>query len=118
MACSIEDLEAALEVISGRWKPLILFHLFAADAPLRFSALERAIPKVTQKMLAQQLRALETDGLLRRSVRQVTPPHVEYELTTIGHAMRPSLEALHVWAGKYARRRRSPSSARTRCSTP
>jgi DNA-binding HxlR family transcriptional regulator len=107
MPCSIEDLEAALEILSGRWKALILFHLFAADAPLRFSELERAIPKVTQKMLAQQLRALETEGLISRSVRQVTPPHVEYALTTIGHAMRPALEALHTWAGKYARRRRS-----------
>ncbi len=105
MACSIADVETALGVLSGRWKLLILFHLFSADGPLRFSGLERAIPNVTQKMLAQQLRALETDGLVRRKVVQVMPPHVEYELTAIGRAMQPALEALEVWAGKNARRR-------------
>jgi DNA-binding HxlR family transcriptional regulator len=65
--CSIDRVEYALSVIEGRWKLLIVHHLLI-DAPRRFSNLHRAIPAVTQKMLIQQLRALEADGVVHRTV--------------------------------------------------
>jgi DNA-binding HxlR family transcriptional regulator len=66
--------------------------------PLRFSELERAIPQVTQKMLIQQLRALEQDGVVERIDYQQVPPKVEYRLTTLGQRLEPALNALHAWA--------------------
>jgi DNA-binding HxlR family transcriptional regulator len=72
--------EAALKMLEGRWKLLILFQLFGGQVR-RFSELERAIPAVTQKMLAQQLRQLEKDGILHREVYPEVPPKVEYSLT-------------------------------------
>src|SRR5262245_52740493 len=95
--CSIERVEHALGILEGRWKLLILHHLLMRR-PRRFSDLERAIPKVTQKMLIQQLRALEADGVVRRVVYPEVPPHVEYELTAAGVALTPALNALHDWA--------------------
>ena len=80
----------------GRWKLLILFHLFGGKM-LRFSQLERAIPGVTQKMLAQQLRQLERDGMVRRIVHAEVPPRVEYALTPWGQALCPALDALLTW---------------------
>src|SRR6478752_897378 len=76
-----EGVEQALCMLEGRWKFLILFQLFGGRVR-RFSDLERAIPAVTQKMLAQQLRQLEHDGLVRRKVYPEVPPRVEYSLTT------------------------------------
>jgi DNA-binding HxlR family transcriptional regulator len=84
-------------VIEGRWKLLILHHLLVR-APRRFSDLERAIPEVTQKMLIQQLRALEADGIVKRIAYPEVPPRVEYSLTLAGAALRPALDALHDWA--------------------
>src|SRR4051812_29824406 len=75
--------EQAIQCLRGRWKMVILFHLFG-DNVLRFSDLERAIPDVTQKMLAQQLRQLERDGMVRRIVHAQIPPKVEYALTPWG----------------------------------
>lgn len=88
--------EEALRVIGGRWKMLILFHLFA-DGTRRFSELERAIPAVSQKMLAQQLRELERDGILTRRVYPEVPPKVEYSLTALGDALCPALDQLLQW---------------------
>jgi DNA-binding HxlR family transcriptional regulator len=82
--------------VSGRWKLVILFHLFGGKV-LRFTQLERAIPGVTQKMLAQQLRQLERDGLVRRIVHAEVPPRVEYALTPWGQALCPALDALLTW---------------------
>ena len=73
----------ALKVLEGRWKMIIIFHLFARPV-LRFSELERAIPAVSQKMLIQQLRELERDGIVRRTVHPQVPPKVEYSLTEWG----------------------------------
>jgi DNA-binding HxlR family transcriptional regulator len=87
----------ALSVIEGRWKLLIVHHLLI-QAPRRFSELERAIPAVTQKMLIQQLRALENDGVVARTAYPEVPPRVEYALTATGAALRPALDALHDWA--------------------
>jgi DNA-binding HxlR family transcriptional regulator len=88
--------EAALRLLEGRWKMVILFHLFGGDV-LRFSELERAIPAVSQKMLIQQLRELERDGIVRRTVHAQVPPKVEYGLTEWGQALCPALDALLEW---------------------
>lgn len=88
--------EAALGLIEGRWKLVIIFHLFGRDA-LRFSELERAIPAVSQKMLIQQLRELERDGIVLRTAYPQVPPKVEYALTEWGRKMCPALDALLEW---------------------
>lgn len=91
--------EQVLKVLEGRWKLLILFQLFGGKL-LRFSELERAIPAISQKMLIQQLRQLETDGIVRRIVHHQVPPKVEYGLTNWGQALCPALDALLKWASK------------------
>jgi DNA-binding HxlR family transcriptional regulator len=75
-----QDVEAALRLLEGRWKLVILFHLFGGKV-LRFSDLERAIPNITQKMLGQQLRRMEADGIVVRKAYPEVPPKVEYSLT-------------------------------------
>jgi DNA-binding HxlR family transcriptional regulator len=97
-------IEQALKLVAGRWKLLILFHLFGGKV-LRFSELERAIPAISQKMLAQQLRQLEADGVVQRTVHNQVPPKVEYCLTAWGQALCPALDALLEWAET-----RSPAS--------
>ena len=98
--------ESALRILEGRWKLIIIFHLFARGT-LRFSELERAIPAVSQKMLIQQLRELERDGVVGRTVYPQVPPRVEYNLTAWGQAMCPALDALLEWA---ALRPKSPEA--------
>ena len=93
-ASGVED---ALKILEGKWKLVILFHLFGGHL-MRFSELEKAIPAVTQKMLIQQLRQLETDGVVRRIVHHQVPPKVEYGLTDWGQALCPALDALLKWA--------------------
>jgi len=90
-------LEQVLRILEGRWKLVILFHLFGGKV-LRFSDLERAIPAISQKMLIQQLRQLEKDGIVRRLVYPQVPPKVEYGLTDWGQALCPALDALLQWA--------------------
>jgi DNA-binding HxlR family transcriptional regulator len=92
-----QDVEAAFRLLEGRWKLVILFHLFGGKV-LRFSDLERAIPNITQKMLGQQLRRMETDGIVVRKVYPQVPPKVEYSLTTWGQALCPVLDAILKWA--------------------
>jgi DNA-binding HxlR family transcriptional regulator len=87
------NMELALGVIGGKWKPLILWYLRGGET-MRFSALRRAMPAITQKMLTQQLRELESDGLLTRTVFAEVPPRVEYALTELGRGIIPILEAL------------------------
>jgi DNA-binding HxlR family transcriptional regulator len=89
--------EAAFRMLEGRWKMIIIFHLFDRGV-LRFSELERAIPGVSQKMLIQQLRDLERDAIIERIVYPQVPPKVEYRLTAWGQAMCPALDALLEWA--------------------
>ncbi|WP_199722938.1 helix-turn-helix domain-containing protein [Pusillimonas sp. NJUB218] len=89
--------EQALKILEGKWKLVILFHLFGGNL-LRFSDLERAIPAITQKMLIQQLRQMEADGVVRRIVHHQVPPKVEYGLTDWGQALCPALDALLKWA--------------------
>ncbi|AZO18208.1 MULTISPECIES: helix-turn-helix domain-containing protein [unclassified Mesorhizobium] len=91
--------ENVLRILEGRWKLVILFHLFGGKV-LRFSDLERAIPAISQKMLIQQLRQMEADGIVRRIVHHQVPPKVEYCLTDWGQALCPALDALLKWAAK------------------
>lgn len=92
--------ELALQVIGGKWKPLILWRL-GAEGVLRFGQLRRSMPAITQKMLTQQLRELEADGLLLRTVHAEVPPRVEYRLTAMGQTIMPLLEALCQWGHQY-----------------
>jgi DNA-binding HxlR family transcriptional regulator len=89
--------EEVLRILEGRWKLVILFHLFDCNV-LRFSELERAIPSISQKMLIQQLRQLERDGVVRRIVHHQVPPKVEYALTDWGQALCPALDEMLKWA--------------------
>lgn len=92
-----DGVEAALKLIDGRWKLSILFQLFGGKT-LRFSELERAIDGISQKMLIQQLRQLEQDGIVHRTVYPEVPPKVEYELTDWGQQLCPALDAILTWA--------------------
>ncbi|MDO8423040.1 MAG: helix-turn-helix domain-containing protein [Parvibaculum sp.] len=92
-----QSVEQTLKIVEGRWKLVILFHLFGGKV-LRFSDLERAIPTVSQKMLIQQLRQMEKDGIIRRIVHHQVPPKVEYCLTDWGQALCPALDAILAWA--------------------
>jgi DNA-binding HxlR family transcriptional regulator len=93
-----DQVEEALRFLDGRWKLIILFRLFGGHV-LRFSELERAIPGVSQKMLIQQLRQMERDGIVDRVVHPQVPPRVEYRLTGWGQSLCPALDALLHWAG-------------------
>ncbi|KIT16618.1 winged helix-turn-helix transcriptional regulator [Jannaschia aquimarina] len=93
--------EAALEQIGGKWKGLALYHLAAGTK--RFNELKRLCGTVTQRMLTKQLRELEADGLISRTVHPVVPPHVDYALTAKGEALVPVLTALRTWGIAHAR---------------
>ena len=93
--------EATLELFGGKWKALILYHLFE-DGVLRFSEFRRRMPNVTQRMLTNQLRELEADGLISRTVFPEVPPRVEYALTDLGKTLKPVIHALKEWGDKYA----------------
>ncbi|SHJ86261.1 transcriptional regulator, HxlR family [Propionispora hippei DSM 15287] len=92
-------MELTLELIGGKWKSLILWHL--GENILRFSELKKALPKITQKMLTQQLRELEQDGLVKRFVYTQVPPKVEYSLTHAGRTILPILTTMCQWGLDY-----------------
>jgi DNA-binding HxlR family transcriptional regulator len=92
-------MEATLKIIGGRWKVLILRELF--DGVRRFGELHRALQGITQKMLTQQLRELEADGIIHREVYPEVPPKVEYSLTARGESLRPILGTMHNWGLNY-----------------
>ena len=94
--------KTAVDVIGGKWKPLVLF--FLKRGPQRFNELRRQIPGVTQKMLTQQLRELERDGIVHRRVYAQVPPKVEYSLTRYGDSLRPLLEMMCKWGTKHRAR--------------
>lgn len=91
--------EQVLRLLEGRWKLIILFHLFDGKVQ-RYSDFEKLIPGNSQKMLAQQLRQLESDGIVSRTVYPQVPPKVEYRLTEWGQALCPALDAMLKWAEK------------------
>ncbi len=91
--------EATLEKIGGKWKGIVLFHLLQGTK--RYSELKRDVGTVTQRMLTKQLRELEADGLIVRTVYPVVPPHVEYSLSETGKTLEPILIALRDWGENY-----------------
>lgn len=105
--CSVE---ATLSVIGGLWKPVILFHLL--DGKRRFGELSRLVPNATQRMMTLQLRELEADGVVRRTVHPEVPPRVDYELTSFGRTLEPVLLTLRDWGTRYqaARERAAPAA--------
>jgi DNA-binding HxlR family transcriptional regulator len=88
-------LDAALAVIGGKWKPLVLYHL--AKNTLRYGELQRAVGAVTHKVLIQQLKELEADGIVTRVDHQEIPPHVDYSLTPFGQTLAGALAPLCEW---------------------
>jgi DNA-binding HxlR family transcriptional regulator len=97
--CSVES---ALAVIGGRWKGVVLYWL--STRTLRFGELRRLLPNCTQRMLTLQLRELEADGLVKRTVYAEVPPRVEYELTAFGRSLVPVILGLKEWGERYRRR--------------
>ena len=93
--------ETTLLLIGDKWKVMILRDLMTGTK--RFGALRRSIPAISQKMLTQQLRAMEADGLVHREVYAEVPPRVEYSLTEPGESLRPVLDAMSVWGRQYQR---------------
>lgn len=91
--------DQALEVVAGKWKPLILWRLHAGT--LRFGELQRAVPGVTQRMLTLQLRELERDGLVERTAYAEVPPRVEYALTAPARKLMPVMEGMGAWLQKH-----------------
>ena len=87
--------EAALSLIDGKWKGVVLFHLL--ERTHGFSELRRRVPNVTQRMLTKQLRALEDDRLVIRKVYAEVPPRVEYRLSEVGESLRPVIDTLKAW---------------------
>lgn len=102
MQCPVE---ATLHLIGGKYKALILWHLIGKT--LRFNELSKIITSATPKMLTQQLRELETDGLINRTVYPVVPPKVEYSLTNFGESIIPILESMCSWGTNYLQENQS-----------
>lgn len=92
--------EIAIDLIGGKWKPIIIWHL-GTKGTKRFSELKRLLPKITQKMLTQQLRELESDNLIIRKVYPEVPPKVEYSLTDMGETLIPILRMMCKWGEEY-----------------
>jgi DNA-binding HxlR family transcriptional regulator len=90
---------ATLDVISGKWKPVILYYLLQETK--RFGELKRLLPDVTQRMLTLQLRELESNGVIKRTVYAEVPPKVEYSLTEFGRSLEPVLLIMLDWGKKY-----------------
>ncbi|WP_415767581.1 winged helix-turn-helix transcriptional regulator [Pseudomonas sp. ZB1P45] len=110
-----------VDVIGGKWKSLILFHLMSGTK--RFNELRRLIPDITQRMLTLQLRELEVDGIIHREIYREVPPKVEYSLTELGSSLAPLVSAMREWGAVHERKilelRRSamPVSSVASCSS-
>jgi DNA-binding HxlR family transcriptional regulator len=110
-------LEAVLEILGGKWKPLILFHL--ASGAKRTGQLRRLVTNVSEKMLIQHLKEMVDDGIIRRIDFQTVPPHVEYELTDFGRSIAKVLAPLCEWGTRHSsevavivkNRKRAPEAA-------
>lgn len=92
--------EITIDLIGGKWKPIIVWHL-GTKGTKRFSELKKLLPNITQKMLTQQLRELENDGLVERKVYPQVPPKVEYSLTDLGESLMPILKSMCDWGEVY-----------------
>jgi DNA-binding HxlR family transcriptional regulator len=104
MQCPVR---ASLNVIGGKWKLPILW--FLQQGTKRYSELQRLISPITPKMLAQQLRELERDSIIKRTVFPVVPPRVEYEMTAYGRTLQPMLKVLSDWGNKHCKQRGGPA---------
>jgi DNA-binding HxlR family transcriptional regulator len=93
--------EQALDIVGGRWKAILLFHLLRNDV-LRFGELRRRVPGATQRMLTLQLRELERDGCVQRTAYSEVPPRVEYSITPFGRTLKPVVSALCDWGLEHA----------------
>lgn len=93
-------MELVLQIVGGKWKPLILWHL-GREGVQRFGELKNILPRITQKMLTQQLRELEADGMVVRTVYAEVPPRVEYSLTDMGRSFMSLLEQMCAWGRVY-----------------
>jgi DNA-binding HxlR family transcriptional regulator len=100
----------AFEVIGGKWKALILWEIH--KQPIRFGELRRRVPGISEKMLIQQLREMEADGLVHREVFHEVPPRVEYSVTELGASLDDALGPLADWGETYEKRREAPRRAR------
>ncbi len=103
-----------VELVGGKWKGVILY--FLLDKTLRFTELRRAIPGITQRMLTLQLRELEADGLVERTVYPVVPPRVEYALTPFGRTLTPVVRAMADWGRRHKRQAERALDDRTALS--
>lgn len=92
----------AFQVVGGKWKALILW--WVCQEPRRFGELKRLVPEISEKMLIQTLREMETDGLVHREVFRQVPPRVEYSATKLGISLDQALVPLAMWGQKYAKR--------------
>jgi DNA-binding HxlR family transcriptional regulator len=110
--------EVTLDLIDGRWKGVMLFHLLEAGC-LRFNELHRRLPGITQRLLTKQLRELEAVGLVLRTVFAEVPPRVEYRVTEEGESLRPVMEMLSQWGTARLERERAvqASAGQRRSST-
>ena len=104
--------EAALSIVVGKWKPVILLHL-EFNGTMRFSELKAHIPGITQKMLTAQLRELEKEDLVARVVYPQVPPKVEYSLTEHGWGLQPILHTMHEWGVAHVEHMRSIDAERS-----
>lgn len=91
--------EATLEVVGGKWKGAILYHLL--ERPHRFGELKKAMQNITQHMLTKQLRELEADGIVHREVFPEVPPRVEYSVTEVGESLREIVTLMREWGKKH-----------------
>jgi DNA-binding HxlR family transcriptional regulator len=96
--------EATIDVVGGKWKSVILFHLLRSPGPIRFGEFRRLLPRVTQQMLTTQLRELEADGVILRKVYAEVPPKVEYSLSDFGRTLHPIIEKMLEWGQQYEAR--------------
>lgn len=92
-------IEATLDLIDGKWKAIILYHLL--DGTLRFGEMKKRLSKITQRMLTRQLRELEEVGLISRTVFAQVPPRVDYALTPQGRSLEPVMRALWMWGNEH-----------------
>ncbi|MFD1707652.1 winged helix-turn-helix transcriptional regulator [Siminovitchia sediminis] len=102
MKTEICKVNEALNILVGKWKPVILYHLFH-EGTLRFSELKRLMPEITQKMLTKQLRELEDEDIVQRVVYPQVPPKVEYSITEYGKSLEPVLNVMHEWGSAHAK---------------
>jgi len=99
------EIKAALKVLSGKWKLMILCQL--NKRVVRFNELKRTIPGITQHMLTTSLRELEANGIIQRTIYAEVPPRVEYKMTTHGRSLKPVIEALAHWGSLHLKRTKS-----------